>query len=342
MLPIRDAELRLASSQQCIQDMERQELIPVDTIWKPKLSGCMHGATLFTTTKTGVPKITFAKHYGERDVYNRPIPPDRINPLLDYAAFTILKTCGARSPVFKLKGCHENYDKKSANSIYSFATDIAQQHVKHAGRKYWYQELASNTCVINIYKNTLDIAANLIPEFMQTDGLPVNDSCVSFAVDQESAVCMLLLMIILNLRDLNSKNVGFVISLENNKYTAKLAIIDFCVNVSKVFSTRARSLDKLVRTKMQEMTCFLEIYQLADLLEEADYIKAFKKIADNFIPACEEIQAKVHDMSFATTESKASLNDDLEIWKHNFLNMQTFVAAAADQEKQPARMPRKI
>ena len=297
------------SSKKCYDDLKANGLVkPNYTTWCTKSKGVMEGVTLFGKTKISLPKKVFVKNY--KETYDG-LPLSEyvsdIDSLQDYAAFTILKKCGARTPKVKLNA--------TAQGVYIFATDIAQKKNKSPQKNYWFLEL-------NNLPYKIDAAHRTLTPIV--DNAPVNKT---IPLDKFNLIRTILLAQILNLDDLNSTNIGFVISDYNSNTKSKLACIDFKIPKLTPCESSWKSLKEVIYYGLSNNFRNLDLIGngcslLINSFTESDYLEAFKKIEDNFLITCNDVKSKINEMTFETTERKTEAYAVIDSWYQRFLGMQ--------------------
>lgn len=307
---------RQVSSTKCFQELQTGGLIKSNyKCWKPKITGVMKGIILFGETKTGLPKKIYIKNYSE-NYKEKPlfVPKITFNPLNDFAAFTILKKCGAAAPKVKLKS--------TKTSTYIFSTDIAQKKKINSHKNYSYFNLFD--CPYKVENEHLNQLNGAIPESINK----------SIFLDKKSFIRLILLARILNLRDLHNENIGFLISENKDRTKAKLACIDFSIGPwSPISENNYYSVQSIVEECLDHR--FVDLDDRTAIkrsLTKEDYIDAFKNIEEYFMTACNEVKNKVKQMTTADDISKANTYELIDQWQENFRVVQEMI----DQQKKLA------
>ena len=319
------------------KDLNKHRLIPRYPNKQTKNKGVMPGVILLGKNKKGVDKTVYVKYYSNKDVNGLSMDTARFDALGDYAAFVILRECGARVPKVRLKGTQKffkahdkhQHDLQVKNKIYLFSTDIAQQKSKHPEKKYWYGDMECKSYSINMNALQLDARISLKDETDDASadgGVTKAQTVYHYPIDLPSAARLLILGVILQLGDLHVNNMGYVLSRHGDKISAKLTFIDFFVKANDIGMFGARSLQELVNNYYGGYFQPSELARVIASLTEQDYINALHDIETNFDRGCKLVTTQIEQMPFVTNERKAEFNAKLIKVKNNLTKLQEFQA----------------
>ena len=304
---------QIKASTLCYYDLIGKGLAAHYPQWEVKKNGRMTGVTLFGVTKKGVPKKVFVKSYCDVDTDEGEIDLTVMDELVDYAAFNIAKTCGVCVPKVKLKGVAGNAANGGKKSVYIFSTDIAEGN-KHPDARYRYFNVEQKPFSVSYQDGNL-VAHEMTGEF------------VKYPLDKTSMARIQLIALMLNLTDLHrNSNIGYLVSDKQGAVKVKLASVDFgSLNPATAIRCRDVPLLDLMNTEKKFSS---DPMDFISKLTESDYIDAFKKIEENFLPACDEVLARVKAMPFESEERKEQFSKKMAIWRANFNEIQLVVGAA--------------
>jgi hypothetical protein len=275
-----------------------------------KPSGCMRGLK-YSFANHGLRQTFFVKDYSALTIAGLGLQAENFDALLDFAAFSVLKQCGARTPVMELKGAKSLSGIDGDAKIYSFSADIAQHKSKHPGRDYQFVTLADHGCEVLPQECTLAVSR-------------IDGTRILYHIDAVSTARTLLLAVMLGLKDLNNGNVGFVISADAGVLKAKLAIIDFGVNTNLISTSGKRDFAALVQSKIFQMKCVEGIYNLPALIRPEEYALAFSQIEERFAEAMGVTRGEIFGLDFVSQRRKEIVIEDISIWWRNFEKMKVF------------------
>ena len=310
------------SSKLCFDELKNNGLIkPNYNRWATKEKGYQQGLILFGITKTYTPKKMFVKSY-ENDRYGRSLTNAAINgnslfdELNDFAAYYILKKCGVRAPKFKLKAAH--------NAVYAFSTDIAQHNKKYPQKNYAYYDMSDLPYTIDVQN------AKLIPKpyCLTNDIIPI---------DVNSIIRFALMATIMNLIDLNTTNVGYVISDDGQRRIAKLATIDINFYLPEELK-RYGSLGELVVNELDNNlgSNYIKFEMYSPLVTSSACRDAFIKIENNFLQACDEVEKHItNDMPFESQANKMKTLALIGVWRDKFRAIRELASIPANSHIQP-------
>jgi hypothetical protein len=332
----RKIRTRKKHSQGIFKDLNEHSLIPRYPNQQTKKKGVMPGVILLGKNKHGVGKTVYVKYYSNKDVNGLSMDTARFDALGDYAAFVILRECGARVPKVRLKGtqkffkAHDKHQPLQVkNKIYLFSTDLAQQKSKHPDKKYWYGDMECKSYSINMNTLQLDASISLKDETDDASadgGVTKAQPVYHYPIDLPSAARLLILGLILQLGDLHINNMGYVLSRHGDKVTAKLTFIDFFVTAKHISLLGAHSLRELVCNYYGGYFQPEELARVIASLTEQDYMNALHDIESNFDRGCKLVTTQIEQMPFVTNERKEQFNAKLVKIKYNLTQLQEFQA----------------
>jgi len=332
--PTIDLINRYRSSVKLYRQLIKQNLIPDDTRWEMKLSGAMSGVTLFLKSKNGKEKKVFLKTYNDPDFEGVPLQKELFNALNDYALFTILKKCGVSVPSVKLMG--------TEGSVYISSKDMGRHKKKRLLKEYYYFDLTAHSCVYKDESGCLETDINVFQQGHNNEESATKklNRFFKYPFDKTSFARLLIMNCILNLGDVRYANIGVVISRDYELINAKVALVDFytkpfCIYIPPNEHSISNYIESFGTISCEITTNFVQSYS------ESDYILAFQKINEFFIPACDTALTDIKGMSFESDVAKAEIAVTIETWKKNFTAFKGLVERAAINQPQASGRERK-
>lgn len=290
------------TSKTCREDLASHQLINHYQNWMPKYDGTMDGLVLFGKRSDDTPKTVYVKKY---QTY---LGVDFFE-LDDFMVFDIARACGIAAPKVKIKA--------TTNFNYLFSTDITQQAVHCSDPHPEFICLDKIIVRDTPYKrqtltNTLEYISEKKHEVIHIN--PIN------------LAKFILLCLLLRLTDLRASNIGILIQRQSGTTSANIAMIDFTINYNKIAlpgTESHHSLSSLVASQLA-LKNFLRLSSLA-VLDEDDFLQAFRELAPVFLSACHEALLRAKRFTSESTENVTHAEKLIQHWKSNFDLLHKFV-----------------
>lgn len=299
------------TSQDCFDDLRQHGLLHHYHSWQPKMDGTMDGLTLFGKRKDASDKTVYVKKY-------QPYPGIELHELDDLMAFAILRACNIAAPKVKLKS--------GADHHYLFSTEISQSQPNCIDRHPEYISMDKLMVRSTPYRRKA-LSATLSSTDKHRQEV--------IHLDTHNLAKFILLGLILRLCDLRASNTGILIARQEDRATAKIAIIDFAIryqHISIPESNEQTSLAGLVSTQ-PALKVFLR-QPILPRLDDKNYLPAFHELETHFLTACEQAQSHAKTYTAQSQENVSRADKLLQYWKSNFHRLQQFVSRIENDHSQ--------